>query len=139
MKATARQIDPDELWWDPIERRVRCVPVYLLLAWVNRVSQHLSCMEHAIHVSAGHFIKGVGPTSSRKILKKVKVASRYAGGDSDDEDVDAFGAHSDSDEGDDDDGDGTTRAIEFDAGDTVGKALALVTQVGHGPFSSLLL
>jgi hypothetical protein len=25
MKATAREIDPDGLWWDPIERRVRCV------------------------------------------------------------------------------------------------------------------
>jgi hypothetical protein len=100
-------------------------------------------MEHSIHVSGGHFIKGVGPTSSRKILKKVKVASRNAQGD--DEDLDAFDVHSDSDgdSGDDDDengpGDGNSDGIEFDAGDTVGKALALVTQVGPGSRLSVLL
>jgi hypothetical protein len=91
-------------------------------------------MEHAIHVSGGHFIKGVGPTSSRKILKKVKVASRNAG---DDDDLDQFDTRSDSEAGDS--GDDDTGGIDFDAGDTVGKALALVTQVSSASGLFVLL
>lgn len=85
-------------------------------------------MEHSIHVSSGHFIRGVGPTSTRKILKKVKVASgsRQADSrDSDDEDLNEY--HEDTrDSGDDGD---EEHGVKFDAGDTVGKALVLVTQV----------
>ena len=71
-------------------------------------------MEHAIHVSAGHFIKAVGPTLSRKIRKRVKEADVNS-------DVNSDGPLGDSgDEG---------NGLDFDVGDTVGKALALVTQV----------
>jgi hypothetical protein len=78
-------------------------------------------MEHAIHVSGGHFIKAVGPTSSRKIRKRAKGAVDLS--DSDDE----MGPIENSDDDEDE-----NRGIDFDAGDTVGKALALVTQVSDG-------
>jgi hypothetical protein len=78
-------------------------------------------MEHSIHVSAGHFIRGVGPTSSRNVRKKVKAAGAS--------DVDSDGDNVRSD----DDGNGNDNALEFDVGDAVGKALALVTQVSGTP------
>jgi hypothetical protein len=80
-------------------------------------------MEHSIHVSAGHFIRGVGPTSSQNIRKKVKAA------DMSDMDSDGEDARSD----DDGNGDDNNNALEFDAGDAVGKALALVAQVSGTP------
>ena len=80
-------------------------------------------MEHAIHVAGGHFIRGVGPTSSRKVLKKVKAVHRNASGDASDEDLDADVDLENAANSDDEDN-------QFDTGDTVGKALALVTQVG---------
>jgi hypothetical protein len=80
-------------------------------------------MEHAIHVAGGHFIRGVGPTSSRKVLKKVKAAHRNASGDASDEDLDSDVDLERAANSDDEDN-------QFDTGDTVGKALALVTQVG---------
>jgi hypothetical protein len=71
-------------------------------------------MEHAIHVSAGHFIKAVGPMSSRKIRKWVKDADVNS-------DVNSDGPLGDSgDEG---------NGLDIDAGNTARKALALVTQV----------
>jgi hypothetical protein len=102
MKAVAQKIDPKGLRWDPIERRVRC-------------------MEHSIHVGGGHFIRGVGPTSSRNCRKKGKAAANPSGMDSD-----GGGASGDEDDTGNANDDGVA---EFDAGDTVGKALALVTQV----------
>jgi hypothetical protein len=82
-------------------------------------------MEHSIHVSAGHFIRGVGPTSSRKILKKMKGVSKHCDQGSDDDDYSDIGSDGAGDSADDNDG----GDLGFDAGDTVGKALALVTQV----------
>jgi hypothetical protein len=67
-------------------------------------------MEHSLHLGAGHFIKGVSPTSSRKILKKVQH-----GGDNGDEDGDNIGDEEDS--------------VEFEVADSIGKALALRNQV----------
>jgi hypothetical protein len=58
-------------------------------------------MEHAIHVAGGHFIRTIGPTSTRTVTR-------------DDEDH------------------GEDGGVDFDVGDTVGKALALVTQVSSG-------
>ena len=65
-------------------------------------------MEHAIHVAGGHFIRAIRPASSRTVTQKAKesVADR-----------------------DDDGDDGPDSGTDFDVGDTVGKALALVTQV----------
>jgi hypothetical protein len=101
MKAVAEKIDPEGLRWDPIQRRVRC-------------------MEHSIHVGGGHFIRGVGPTSSRNSRKKGKAAA-LSGMDSD-----GGGVSGDEDDTGNANDDGVA---EFDAGDTIGKALALVTQV----------
>jgi hypothetical protein len=61
-------------------------------------------MEHSIHVAGGHFIKAISPVSSRSITQKSK---------------DRVGEREDDEEND---------GTEFDAGDTIGKALALVTQ-----------
>ena len=74
-----------------------------------RVSHHAgSCIEHSINLGAKHFISKVKPTPSSKL--PTNPSSEYA---HDDDDPDAF---------DGDDG-------EFDTGDAVGKALALVKQV----------
>ena len=85
-------------------------------------------MEHSIHVGGGHFIRGVGPTSTRKILKKVKVASGSRQADSRDSDDEDLNEDQEDTRGSGDDGD-EEHSVKFDAGDTVGKALALVTQV----------
>lgn len=72
-------------------------------------------MKHVIHVSAGHSIKAIGPMSSQKIHRWVKDAEVET-------DINSDGLLGDSgDEGD--------RGVDFDVGDTVGKALVLVTQV----------
>lgn len=83
-------------------------------------------MEHSIHVGGGHFIRGVGPTSSRNSRKKGKkpATDPY---DMDGEDV--SGDEDDTGNANDD------SVAEFDAGDTVGKALALVTQVSTKAFA----
>jgi hypothetical protein len=82
-------------------------------------------MEHLIQVSARHFIRGVGPTSSRNIRKKVKAAGAS--------DVDSDG----DDVRSDDDGNGNdNNTLEFDAGNAVRKALMLVTQVSGTPHIS---
>ena len=90
-------------------------------------------MEHAIHLAAGHFIKTVSPTSSRALLKKVKLAFENAqlGEDTVDLDVLETGLTGFSiDEGEDtnDDAD-DDEELAFRVGDTIGKALALVKQV----------
>jgi hypothetical protein len=60
-------------------------------------------MEHSIHVAGGHFIKGISPTPSRSAAQKTKDKEVDVGEDGED-------------------------GTEFEAGDTIGKALALVTQ-----------
>ncbi|KAJ7891570.1 hypothetical protein B0H13DRAFT_1887120 [Mycena leptocephala] len=45
--------DDDTPPWDPVEHRVRC-------------------MEHAVHLGAGHFISDVSPMSAKAVLAKVK-------------------------------------------------------------------
>jgi hypothetical protein len=85
-------------------------------------------MEHALHLAAKHFVESVSPTSSSTLLNKVKAALGNAASEDDEVDVAAlnnelegFGFDSeDSEQGKDED---------FDIADTIGKALALVTQV----------
>jgi hypothetical protein len=73
-------------------------------------------MEHSIHVAGGHFIKAIRPTSSRNVFQKAK---------------DGAGDYEDDGE------DGAENSgVEFDVGDTTGKALALVTQAGSSCLSS---
>lgn len=94
-------------------------------------------MEHSVHVSAGHFIEGVGPTSASKVMKKVKemLGKAHAG----DDDLDQLDSELDAVfKGGAEDGEDEEEDEEecFDVGDTVGKALALIQQVsvpiGHG-------
>lgn len=66
-------------------------------------------MEHALHLAAKHFVEEVAPTPASALHKK-------AAEDSDDEDEN----------------------VEFDVADTVGKALALVTQVSS-PFCHCII
>jgi hypothetical protein len=95
------------------------------------------CMEHALHLGAGHFIQVVSPTSGRRLVKKIKKALRDAEVDDDNIDFDALGANlrcDDNDDDDDDDGDdddddsAASEAADFSVGDTIGKSLALVKQ-----------
>ena len=91
-------------------------------------------MEHSLHLGARHFVEGVAPTPGRAVLKKVHAvfqnAQRGEDGDLDldelneelggiDEDVDCECDSDDEDE----------EGVPFSIGDTIGKALALVTQV----------
>lgn len=91
-------------------------------------------MEHSLHLGAGHFVKGVAPTSSRKILKKVHrvVQDAHDSGAYDLDQLDAELADIE-DGGEDGDGDevadGEDSEVEFEVADSIGKALALVNQV----------
>ena len=80
-------------------------------------------MEHSLHLAARHFVEGVSPTPSRKVVQKVHDALSAAG--EGDIDMDALEEDLAADEGDD-----AGEIEDFDIGDVVGKALALVNQVG---------
>ena len=71
-------------------------------------------MEHSLHLGAGHFVRGVAPTSSCEILKKAQH-----------EDVDGAATGDDSED-------------EFEAADSIEKALALVNQVSLLIFKTFL-
>ena len=82
-------------------------------------------MEHSLHLGAGHFVRGVAPTSSSKILKKVHRGAQNSGTcDLDQCDTELTDAE-DGDEVADD----QNCVVEFDVADSIGKALALVNQV----------
>lgn len=90
-------------------------------------------MEHSIDLAACHFIQDVAPSSTQKIIKKIKHALRDADIE-DTVDLDALDAHlasRDFDEnGDSEAEDGDEEIFDnFDIADAVGKALALVKQV----------
>jgi hypothetical protein len=50
------------------------------------------CMEHAVHLGAGHFIKVVSPTSACTLVKKIRKAFHDAQLDDDNIDFDALEA-----------------------------------------------
>jgi hypothetical protein len=87
-------------------------------------------MEHSVHLAAGHFITTVSPTSSRRLLNKIRKAYKKAQpNDNVDEEL-AELDEEDGDEGDEGDKDGEDEeGTNFDLSDTIGKALALVKQV----------
>jgi hypothetical protein len=62
------------------------------------------CMEHSLHIAAKHFVETVAPTSSTSIRQNAGTGSDESDSESDDLD-------------------------DFTAGDSLGKALALVKQV----------
>ena len=95
------------------------------------------CMEHALHLSAGHFIQVVSPTSRHCLIKKFKKALHDA--ELNDNNID-FGAleanlgcdNNDNDDDDDDnndndnDDDAASEVADYSVGDTIDKSLALV-------------
>lgn len=81
-------------------------------------------MEHALHLTAKHFVEDVNPTSTGGLLKKVKNVMAAAGDDAG-IDLDALEKDIRESGGElDKDNDGA-----FNVADTIGKALSLVTQV----------
>ena len=91
-------------------------------------------MEHSLHWGAGHFFKGVAPTLSRKILKKVKrvVQNAYNRGtyDLDQLDAELADIEDGGEDGDDEDvADDEDSGVEYEVADSIGKVLALVNQV----------
>ncbi|KAG2045526.1 hypothetical protein BDR06DRAFT_978148, partial [Suillus hirtellus] len=81
------------------------------------------CMEHTINLTAGHFLMAVSPTSSQKLLKKIKVALRKSELDGSVIDFDVLDASLEGvEECEDDDDDD----VEFGVGDLIGKALVLI-------------
>ena len=91
------------------------------------------CMEHLIDLCARHFVEQVSPSSTTKLLKKIKKA--FGDADiSDTVDLDMLDAQlasfnlaaTDNKEAEVDD---EALDAKFDVADSVGKALALVKQV----------
>ena len=88
-------------------------------------------MEHALHLAAKHFVEDVAPTSAGKLLNKVKEAMAIAANADEAVDLDSLNMELSSievemlrgEESED------NEDMEFDVADTVGKALALITQV----------
>jgi len=81
-------------------------------------------MEHSIHLGAGHFIAGIAPPSQTQLVKKLRQCQTIHTNDSDDYQMPSEDEGSDrgDEEGDEE---------EFDVGNAIGKALALVQQVCH--------
>ena len=91
-------------------------------------------MEHALHLAAKHFVEDVSPTSAGKLLNKVKEAMAIAADPDEAVDLDALNTELSgieagllSGEAGEDNEDNEDN--EFDVADTIGKALALITQV----------
>ena len=90
-------------------------------------------MEHSLHLGAEHFVRGVAPTSSHKILKKVQHGGEAY-------DLDQFNTEltdiEDKGEGGDRDEvvDGEDSGVEYNVADSIGKALALVNQISFSVF-----
>ena len=72
-------------------------------------------MEHSIDLAACHFVQEVSPSSTSKLLKKIKKA--FVGADISDTDIDL------------DELDSHLAGFNFTIADSIGKALALVKQV----------
>jgi hypothetical protein len=83
------------------------------------------CLEHTIYLAAGDFIKALGPKT--KTWTRNRTASVEDADDSEDEDEDWVADWNRLDLLSDDEA--VDDEIEFEAGDTLGKALALVNQV----------
>jgi hypothetical protein len=83
------------------------------------------CLEHTIYLAAGDFIKALGPKTIT--WTRNRTASVEDADDSEDEDEDWVADWNRLDLLSDDEA--VDDEIEFEAGDTLGKALALVNQV----------
>jgi hypothetical protein len=95
-------------------------------------------MEHSIHLGAGHFIEGVSPMSRSAITKKVQHAPTKNSADHKTHHHGLFDADLAFDEVDPGgNGSDEDQMEDFDIGDAVGKALALVNQVCSSKASML--
>jgi len=56
-------IDPDGDRWEPVQRRVRCA-VCLFFA-CSPAHSYQSCMEHALHLAAGHVLSRITPVDTQ--------------------------------------------------------------------------
>jgi hypothetical protein len=101
------------------------------------------CMEHAVHLGAGHFIKVVSPTSAHTLVKKICKASHNTQlGDIDFDALEADLRGNDDDEQAEDDTDDEAddkAAVDFTVGDTIGKSLALVKQVSTSQYMQIII
>jgi hypothetical protein len=93
-------------------------------------------MEHAIHLSACHFIRTVSPMSARILAKKIKKA--ICNGDLGNDGTLADLRDDDNNDNDnnnnnnaDDDDDAASEVGAFTVGDAISKLLALVKQVSE--------
>lgn len=89
-----------------------------------------------MHLAAKHFVEGVNPTPARRLLSKVKKHLAAASDDDTTFDLEELEREIAELEGDGDEGIDDEDA-EFDVSDTIGKALALVTQVNLFLYRSL--
>jgi hypothetical protein len=96
-------------------------------------------MEHSVHLGAGHFVTKVSPTPAKALVTKIRRTLKHIKLD---DDVDLDRLNDDLQEWDtwkDENEDGTAdmnaeggedgEDVDYDVGDALGKALALVTQV----------
>ena len=87
----------------------------------------LRCMEHALHLGAGHFIQVVSPTSGHRLVKKIKKALYDAKLDDNNIDFGALEANLRCDDNDkDNDDDAASEAADYSVEDTIGKSLVLI-------------
>lgn len=92
-------------------------------------------MEHIVHLGAGAFIVALNPKWRTKVLHATSNANGDLSNEDDDEEDDDWMDEWVGEETNDLDGSETTQTVEidqeveFDAGDLLGKLLALITQV----------
>ncbi|KAG1901095.1 ribonuclease H-like domain-containing protein [Suillus fuscotomentosus] len=106
MKKVGRQINPDGTRWVPDAR-------------------HIRCQEHVLNLAAQHFVDGVSPTPQAALMRKICQAVD----DGNDAELNTLTQELASMEVDNDNNDGTS----FNAGDSLGKALALIEQIQKSP------
>jgi hypothetical protein len=87
-------------------------------------------MEHALHLAAKHFVEDVAPTSASALLNKVKGAMANVAGENNEIDLDSPNERLNDIEAEIAEENNEDGELEdYEVADTVGKALALVTQV----------
>ncbi|KAG2035448.1 hypothetical protein BDR03DRAFT_983731 [Suillus americanus] len=101
MKEVEHQINPNGTCWAPDATRIRC-------------------QEHVLNLAARHFVDGVLPTPQAALMRKICQAVDNGN----DAELNTLTQELASMEVDNDDNDGTS----FDAGDSLGKGLALIEQ-----------
>jgi hypothetical protein len=113
MKEVALVIDPNGTRWELASRRIRC-------------------QEHILNLAARHFVDSVSPTPQAALLKKIRCAIDNG----DEADLDKLNQQL-ATLANEPEGLESTK-VGLDAGDAVGKALALIEQVWSSEPRNLL-